>query len=144
MNRRQLLAGIITVMALCLGESFAAAPEKQLPYKFVKSKTKATEHRNVMDLYAFGGDLDPNTLKEFCLEQKKKSTAKVFYYVVIFDAPQNAKFPDTPFTAEYGIDEESLKHIRAIYCYNRVNGFSELRHHNDNIWSNVPKREKIK
>ena len=125
-------------------ESSAAAPENQLPYKFVKTKTEASEQRNVMDLYAFDGDLDPYTLKTFCLDQKEKSTANPFYYLVIFDKAENAKFPDTPFTAEYGIEEESLKHIRAIYCYNRLNGFSELRYHGDNIWDNVPKRDQIK
>lgn len=126
-------------------ESVAAAPEKQFPYKFLKTKTEFFADRtNIMDLYSFAGDLDPDTLKEFCLNQKKKNTAKDFYFLVIFDNPGNAKFPDNPFTAEYGSDEESLKSIRAIYGCNRSNDFSELKYHKDNIWENAPKREYIK
>ena len=117
--------------------------EKKWPYQLVESKTEQTEHRNVMDLYAFNGEFDPADLKAFCKERKDKSPAKVFYYVVIFDKAANAKFPNTPFTAEYGDDEGILKHIRAIYCYNKLNGFSELRYHSQNVWEHVPTREKI-
>jgi hypothetical protein len=117
--------------------------EKKWPYQFVESKTEPTGHRNVMDLYAFDGDFDPADLKAFCKERKAKSPAKVFYYVVIFDKASNAKFPSTPFTAEYGDEEGALKHIRAIYVYNKLNGFSELRYHPQNLWQHVPTRERI-
>lgn len=61
----------------------------------------------------------------------------------MFDAFANAKFPSTPFTAEYGLEEDALKHIRALYVFNKVNGFSEVRYHDKNIWDNVPIREKL-
>jgi hypothetical protein len=123
----------------------AAKPdaEKKWPYEIVESKTERTGHRNVMELYAFAGDIDRAELEAFCKERKSKSPAEVFYYVVIFDKAANAKFPKTPFTAEYGDEEDSLKHIRAIYCYNKVNGFSELRYHPQNIWEHTTTRVKI-
>ena len=120
--------------------------EKKWPYQFVESKTEQTRHRDVMDLYAFDGEFDPADLKAFCKERKDKSPAKVFYYVVIFDKAANAKFPSTPFTAQYDGDEEGAlkqKHIRAIYCYNKLNGFSELSYHPQNVWEHIPTREKI-
>lgn len=117
--------------------------EKKWPYLFVETKTEQSGHRNVMDIYAFDGDIDPTDLKAFCQERKEKSPAKVFYYVVIFDKASNAKFPSTPFTAGYGDDEGAMKHIRAIYCYNKLNGFSEVRYHSQNIWEHIPTLEKI-
>lgn len=117
--------------------------EKKWPYLFVETKTEQSGHRNVMDIYAFDGDIDPTDLKAFCQERKEKSPAKVFYYVVIFDKASNAKFPSTPFTAGYGDDEGAMKHIRAIYCYNKLNGFSEVRHHSQNIWEHISTLEKI-
>ena len=117
--------------------------EKKWPYLFVETKTEQTAHRNVMDIYAFAGDIDAANLKAFCQERKEKSPAKVFYYVIIFDNASNAKFPSTPFTAGYGDEEGSLKHIRAIYCYNKLNGYSELRYHSQNVWEHIPTLEKI-
>ena len=100
-------------------------------------------HRNVMDHFAYSGPFDVLSLKAFCKHQKQQNKAKVFYYVVIFDDPANATFPQTPFTAEYGIEEKALKHIRAVYVYNRVNGFSELRYYESNAWESTPVIEKI-
>jgi hypothetical protein len=119
------------------------AADEQWPYEFVETKTEPDGHKNVMDLYAFSGEINAEVLRKFCLQLKKKSNAKAFYYVVIFDDKKNAKFPSTPFTAEYGMDEVALKHIRAIYCYNKLNGFSEVRYHSANVWDHVPKREKL-
>ncbi|KGF71854.1 hypothetical protein DO97_15065 [Neosynechococcus sphagnicola sy1] len=117
--------------------------EKKWPYQFLESKTEQTGHNNVMDLYAFSGKFDLDELKAFCLDRKQKSTAKVFYYVVIFDNAANASFPSSPFTAKFGLEENTAKHIRAIYEYNQLNGFSELEYHDKNIWENIPNREKI-
>ena len=113
-------------------------------YRFVQSKTEQSGHRNVMDLYAYDGKFNLADLKAFCKERKDKSTAQVFYYVVIFDKATNAQFPSTPFTTEYsdGTEEgiSAQKHIRAIYCYNKLNGYSVLRYQSQNIWA----EEKIK
>lgn len=100
--------------------------KKEWPYRFVASKREQTNFKNVMHLYAYDGPLDIEELKAFCRERKGKSPAEVFYFVVIFNSPENAKFPSTPFTARYDTDDETRGHIRAIYEYNRANGFSEL------------------
>lgn len=62
---------------------------------------------------------------------------------MIFDSAENAKFPTSLFTAQFGADEDSLKHIRAIYEYNRVNGFSELNYYDSNMWSGHATRVKL-
>ena len=117
---------------------------KRWPYEFVATKTEDFGHHNVMDLYAFSGEFDPAELKAFCRERKEKSTAKVFYYAVIFDTAANARFPGTPFTAEYGISEEkATRHIRALYGFNRVNGYSHLQWHPDNLWSYRPNEDDV-
>ena len=119
------------------------AAQKKWPYEFLRSKTEQTAHKNVMHLYAFSGALDLAELKVFCRDRKQQSPAKTFYYVVIFDDAANAKFPTTPFTAEYGIEEDAQRHIRAIYVYNKLNGFSELRYYDTNAWEGIATYEKI-
>ena len=136
---------LFRLISLSLAAFFVALTgahsQQPTPYKFLQTKSEQGG-RDVMELYAFSGKFDPAALKAFCLDRKAKSTARAFYYAVVFDSAANAKFPTSPFTAEYGIQENTLKHIRAIYCYNRVNGFSEVRYHDANIWDHTPKHEK--
>lgn len=100
-------------------------------FKFVDTKT---EGRNVMDLYAYSGTIERDALVAFCAERKRKAKGSAFYYVVIFDSAANARFPSSPFTAEYGGDEGASKHIRAIYCFNGGNGYSKVTFHQRNIF----------
>lgn len=120
-----------------------AVQEKKWPYQFVQSKTEQTGHMNVMDLYAFSGNFDLEELKAFCRERKKQSPAKAFYFIAIFDSATEARFPSSPFTAHYDLDDDIAKHIRAIYTFNKLNGFSELQYHEKNIFQNIPNRDKI-
>jgi hypothetical protein len=113
------------------------------PYEFVSSKADPKDSRNVMDLYAFSGNLDPAELREFCRERKRSVKGELFYYVVIFDAATNARYPSNPFTAEFGLDEGTTRYIRAIYTYNQKNGFSEVRFHPQNIWDHKVTTERI-
>lgn len=121
------------------------APEttQQYPYQFVATKTESGGYQNVMDLYAYSGEFDIANLKTFCKERKANSTARAFYYAVIFDNAANATFPSSPFTAEYGLEEQAAKHIRAIYVYNRANGHSELTYYADNKWESRPSTVRI-
>jgi len=82
-------------------------------------------------------------LLEFCQSCRLQSNADMFYYAVIFDDSSNAGFPSDPFTAEFGLEESKLRHIRAIYVYNRVNGFSELRYYDTNAWEGRATRIRI-
>lgn len=83
------------------------------PYQFLRSKMERN-NRDVMELYAFSGKFNQQALIEFCRSKKNNNKAKGFYYAVIFDSAENAKFPTSPFTAQFGGDDESMKHIRAI------------------------------
>jgi hypothetical protein len=119
---------------------------KTWSYEFVETKKDPkTNGRDTMDLYSYSGPLVLSDLKAFCKERKQQSSAKAFYYVVIFDDKANATFPTTPFTSDFGgpNDEGALKHIRAVYTFNRVNGFSELRYYDENAWESPGKYEKI-
>lgn len=120
-----------------------AEPKPEGPFKFVATKTEPGKLQPVMELYAFAGPLNPAELKKLCAERKSKSPAKTILYVVVFDSAANAKFPKTPFTAEYGSEENTSKHIRALYMFNKLNGFSEVRYHEKNISEHISIREKL-
>lgn len=97
-----------------------------------------------MDLYVYtGSSLILDTLKTLCKDNKQKFTIGKFYYLVVFDSAENAVFPKDPFTSEYGIEEIPQKHIRAIYTYNRVNGYSKLNYYNSNRWEGTAKSDDI-
>lgn len=115
--------------------------QKKWPYQFVGTKTEKSGNNDVMDLYAYSDKIDTQELVAFCRERKRQSTAKAFYYLVIFDKPGNAVFPNNPFTATFN-EEEETKHVRAIYCYNKLNGFSELDVYEENMWDSTPKTSK--
>jgi len=79
-----------------------------------------------MELYTVENEINIDTLKMFCLEKKNDFTNGVFHYIIFFDQKENAVFPSNPFTALYGTDENTMKHIKAYYEYNRMNGYSQL------------------
>ena len=127
-----------------LGCSSESSPISQsFPYQFVANKTESNGHENSMELYACSGDIDIPNLREFCLERKRQSSAPAFNYLVVFDDRNNAAFPKSPFTAEYGLEEDVMKHIRAIYVYNRMNGFSEFRYYSENMWASKAMTESL-
>jgi hypothetical protein len=147
---KPLHAFLLSVLSFMLCVVFAnlispspSEPPTKIVYEFVNSKVENFGHRNRMDLYVYGGQLNIPDLKTFCVNQKQKITSGMFYYIVIFDSKEYAVFPKNPFTAEFGMDETASKHIRAIYVYNRANGFSELRHYEKNSWESLAKYEKI-
>lgn len=114
----------------------APAQEKLAPYKY--HKRGKDESGDVMDLYFFSGKFDQGQLKQFCEQERLtfgKSRSKTnFYYITFFDSQKNAAFPTNPFTGGFA-DEKNLKHIRATYGYNFVNGWSELTIYNPNAWT---------
>lgn len=112
--------------------------EQKFPYQFIDAKAEtAGNNQNKMDLFAYSGDLNIDTLKAFCISQRNKFETGTFYYVVIFDTKDNAVFPNNPLTAEYGMDEEPQKHIRAFYTYNKLNGYSKLDYYEKNKWEST-------
>jgi hypothetical protein len=118
------------------------ATKSNWPYKFLRSKAEGG-NKNIMRLYCYDGKFNQASLVEFCREQKRASKAEAFLFIVIFDDVKNATFPDSPFTAQFGVEEHKLRHIRAFYEYNRVNGFSELRVFDTNMWEGKPTTIKL-
>ena len=96
-----------------------------------------------MDLYAFNGIINLDTLKVFCKSQKEKQDNLNSYMLVIFDGKENAGFPTTPLTAMFGMEEDRLKHIRAFYTFNLFNGYSKLELYQTNAWESKSKSEDI-
>lgn len=100
------------------------APTKQTPFAFVDRRTDS--HGSVMELYAYSGAFSEADAIAFFQERKANALGDRFFYAVLFDRKENAKFPNNPFTAHYGMDFDILEHIRAFYEYNKLNGYSEL------------------
>ena len=92
--------------------------------------TKREEEKffyNEMILYSVGEKPDFNEIKEFCITKKQTFKDGAFHILVFFDKKENAKFPNNPVTANFGMDMEILKNIKATYTFNLKNGFSELQ-----------------
>lgn len=100
------------------------------PYDFVQTKA---ENDNDMLLYSCGDKPNADTLAMFCRDKKKEFSSGTFHFVVFFDQKSNATFPNNPLTAGHN-DEEQLKHIKAVYTYNRLNGYSKLATYEANAW----------
>ena len=120
-------------------------PNKPAPaYKntlvFLKEKIEGS---NKMELFSPVSTLDLADLKILCANKKKEYLDGTFYYLVVFDSAKNAQFPNSPFTAVYGMEDKKMIHIVAMYSYNRANGFSELTSWDSNMWEGKPKKSKI-
>lgn len=112
--------------------------------KFIGGKyEKVGNNVNSMALAAEFAILDLEYLKDLCKEIKEDVDEGLFYFLVVFDYEENAVFPKTPLTALYGDEEEPQKHIKAIYQYNRINGYSVLTTYEKNKWESVAVEYKI-
>lgn len=84
---------------------------------------------NRMDLYyynpKYGRKFDKEAFTRLCYKSKETWDG-VFYFAVVFDSQESARFPDNPFTGYYDADEEAMSHLWAIYTFNRLNGFEEV------------------
>lgn len=129
MKCRLLLA--ILVLIGC-GES---KPVNNYPYQYLEIKK---EESNQMLLFAYDGVFNTDSLKQFCKERKQSFQSGIFYIIVIFDKKENASFPKNPVTAMYGMDKDVLVHIRAMYAYNKLNGYSKLTVYEKNAYESAP------
>jgi hypothetical protein len=109
-------------------------------YIYIKAKSeKAGNNLNQMELYAVGKNIGIKELKELCLQKKSKfsqNNSVMFSYLVFFDSKISASFPKNPLTAGFN-DEKISKHIKAIYTFNRVNGYSKLSFYQKNSWESL-------
>ncbi|MCZ2129308.1 MAG: hypothetical protein LC109_03475 [Bacteroidia bacterium] len=114
-------------LAIWIIASCSSSPSINYPYTYLDSKSeKAGTHVNTMELYTISNNPNIDTLKMFCNEKKSKISSGAFHYIVFFDSKENAVFPNNPITAFYGVDEKPMKHIKAYYQYNKINGYSKL------------------
>jgi hypothetical protein len=87
--------------------------------------------------------MNQEQIVECCKVFRERFSGRRFSYLVVFDLPENAKYPSQPFTSLFGIEAEKLRHIRAIYEHNKLNGYSELRLYDSNAWEGHAKQIRI-
>ena len=108
-------------------------------FEYVDSKRERVDsHYNKMDLYTWSEDFVKEDLLRLCKMEKKKFKSGMFYHLVVFNNSSQAVFPENPFTAMFGLQYEVMKHIKAYYVFNRINGFSKLRIYEDNMFESLP------
>lgn len=109
-------------------------------FKYIRSKreNKSEGKINNMHLYECGGNPDVLEVIDFCKKNKEDREGEFFFMLTFFDQGINAKFPDNPFTADYGLDEDVQRHIKAVYVYNQHNGYSKLSFYESNSWEGEP------
>lgn len=153
---KYILGGLIVLFAIAIfnnGEDTTSEDTSQhsRPSSISKLRTsyqEAGKNTNYMTLYYVSSTESPDSILQLDITQIAESTKAnanrgVFHYAVIFDDSTYAKFPETPFTAEFGMEEDKLKHIKAIYTYNKINDYSELRIYKTNAWESNAERLKI-
>lgn len=93
-----------------------------------------------MHLYALKTPFDADEFRLLCQYTKTNAKSGRFTYAVVFDDSIHAKFPDNPFTALFGMDESTMRHIIAIFVYNSANGFVEATTYDSNMWDGKPNK----
>jgi hypothetical protein len=136
MKKNFILLGIVLLVLLS-----CTAKLDETPFVFIET---GHQEANQMDLYTYTGEFNIEKLKEICLVKKNMLSSGTFYYLVVFDSKETAVFPKTPYTAEYGMEEEAMIHIKAIYAFNRKNGFSELSTYEKNMWESKANNKTLK
>lgn len=129
-------------------QSISPSANPQIPtfqhFGFVESKVEQKgDNLNTMELYNIVDKYDLTELQKLCLYKKESFKGGTFFFIVIFDKKENAAFPSTPFTAAFGTDDEIMKHIKALYTYNKVNGYSVLATYDKNMLQSLIKEIKI-
>lgn len=117
----------------------------EYPYTFINSKQETRQNDqnyNEMLLYICGTKPDIDTLKLFCASKKNGFSGGIFHIIAFFDNKENSAFPNNPVTGGFN-DEKISKHIKAIYTYNRLNGYSKLDYYDKNLWESVAQTEDI-
>ncbi|MES2962170.1 MAG: hypothetical protein V4694_07300 [Pseudomonadota bacterium] len=137
---------ILLVLSIFLLSYSNSNSEQVSPFTFLKVKSeKRGNNLNQMELYAVDKNTRSAALKDFCLQKKSefmKDGSRMFSFVIFFDNKVNAGFPNNPFTAGFNEDVFS-KHIKAMYSFNRLNGYSDLTVYEKNAWESLAKNIKI-
>jgi len=121
------------------------AKEGKPYFRYISWKKDPKNPEDIMHLYwSDKKPLKTKELIELCKEFRDRNAGKRFSYLVVFDSETHAVYPRNPFTAFYGLDWDTLKHIRAYYEYNRTNGYSELTTYDNNAYESPPMIIKIR
>jgi hypothetical protein len=128
-------------------EATAPVPTQKLNYPFAYVDTKKEfikndNNYNEMLLYTCGDHPSIDSLRMFCTDKKKEFSDGIFHIVVFFDKKENAGFPNNPVTGGY-IEELPSKHIKAVYTYNIVSGYSKLDYYDKNSWESTANTSEI-
>jgi hypothetical protein len=121
------------------------AKKIDFPFSYVdtrKEDRKNDNSYNEMLLYTCGDKPSLDTLKLFCTEKKNEFKDGVFHIIIFFDKKQNATFPNNPVTALY-IEDKPMKHIKAIYTFNKANGYSQLDFYEKNSFESSASQNQI-
>jgi hypothetical protein len=98
-----------------------------LGINFISSREDPRTPGDFMHIYwSDKRPLELNELISFCKTFREKEAGDSFSYIVVFDAKENAAYPQNPYTALYGVDFEITEHIRFYYECNKFNGYSRL------------------
>jgi hypothetical protein len=152
MGRSCNVLAIILVMGSFIGcDPNTSAKTSKIPeipdgacYEFVDFKIEDGKWQNEMFLYALRGPLKYDEFRALCLDIKSRAKNGAFTFVVLFDKRENASFPKDPFTAQYGMEDEKMRHIIAIYGMNQWNKFSEINsYYPKNMFEGKPKTERL-
>lgn len=109
-------------------------------FNYLKSKKigRTDGASDYIHLYECGDNPDILNLIDFCKEDKKQKENQFFFVLAFFDSAENSGFPTDPISAGYGDDVNLLRHIKALYTYNQVNGYSKLAYYDDNAYESTP------
>lgn len=123
----------LALLTLCLGCGKASPPIESPMLEFVGAKTERDGLQETMELYGLRESFDIATFRQLC--QRKKSTigGRGATYVVVFDKPESATFPTSPFSAMFGVDWDTMAKIKAMYVCNPSNGYSTMTIYDPNM-----------
>lgn len=115
------------------------APVANEPSAFERVGDSFDLDGNYMQLFVAIGEFDDSQLKAL-VAKHRSGKGKMMEAIVVFDDRSACKFPSNPYTAHFGIEEEPLKHIIAVW--ENLGGNESLARFEPNEWTG--KRRSIK
>jgi len=144
-TKGQIRSFIVALLVLSMGfNSCSSEPENtpnesvKYPYTFLSVQKEIREldgKANVMRLYVAKPPVNFDSLKLFCLQEKRNWEDGVVNLVVFFDNEKNAVFPPN-ITGGY-VEASTLKHVMAEYQYMSFNGWRKLTCYEKNEYESV-------
>mgnify|MGYP000891188284 CR=1 FL=1 len=102
-----------------------------------KIESRKDGEYNKMTIFYVDSSITSNELVVFCKSNKDEYSSSYLNILVFFKSKSAARFPDNPLSALF-VEENDLIMIKAIYTFNRFNGYSKLDYYNNNANSSLP------